>query len=142
VNMNLHKLPAEKKEVQLTASIDDDMLAYGDREMINTVVRNLINNAVKFSHKGGTVELRIQDKIKLFEVIVMDQGVGIPEENLKKLFRIDTKYKSAGTAGETGTGLGLVLCKEFIDKNTGDIWCKSNKHSGTEFHFTIPKYTD
>ena len=109
--------------------------------MINTVIRNLINNAVKFSNKGGTVEVKILNKIKLFEVIVSDHGVGIPAENVKKLFRIDEKYKSVGTAGESGTGLGLVLCKEFVDKNGGEIWCKTEEGSGTEFHFTIPRYT-
>ena len=141
VNMNLHILPAEKKGVVLTTNIADDLLAYGDREMINTVIRNLINNAVKFSNKGGAVEIKIHDKIKLFEVVVSDQGVGIQDENAKKLFHIDQKYKSVGTAGESGTGLGLVLCKEFVDKNGGKIWCKTKEGSGTEFHFTIPKYT-
>ncbi len=141
VNLNLHKLPAEKKGVLLTSNIDDDLQAYGDREMINTVIRNLINNAVKFSHKGGTVEVKIQDKINLFEIIVIDHGVGISAENVKKLFRIDEKYKSVGTAGETGSGLGLVLCKEFVDKNDGKIWCKTKEGSGTEFHFTISKYS-
>ncbi len=141
VNMNLHKLPAEKKGVVLTTNIADDLPAYGDREMINTVIRNLINNAVKFSSKGGVVEVKIHDTIKLFEVIVSDHGIGIPAGNIKKLFRIDEKYKSVGTAGETGTGLGLVLCKEFVDKNGGEIWCKTKEGSGSEFHFTIPKYT-
>ena len=141
VNMNLHKLPAEKKGVTLTSNIAADLPAYGDREMINTVIRNLINNAVKFSNKGGTVEVEILTKNKLFEVIVSDHGVGIPAGDVKKLFRIDEKYKSVGTAGESGTGLGLVLCKEFIDKNGGEIWCKTEEGSGTEFHFTIPRYT-
>jgi len=141
VNMNLHKLAAEKKAVVLTADIVDDLPAFGDREMINTVIRNLINNAVKFSNKDGTVEVKILDKIKLYEVVVSDRGVGITAENVKKLFRIDEKYKSVGTAGESGTGLGLVLCKEFVAKNGGEIWCKTKEGSGTDFHFTIPRYT-
>jgi len=141
VNINLNKLPAEKKGVVLTTGIPDDLTAYGDREMINTVIRNLINNAVKFSNKGGIVEVKVHENNKLFEVIVCDNGVGIPAENVKKLFHIDQKYKSVGTAGESGTGLGLVLCKEFVDKNGGEIWCKTREGSWTEFHFTIPKYT-
>ncbi|MCK5067672.1 MAG: HAMP domain-containing histidine kinase, partial [Bacteroidales bacterium] len=72
---------------------------------------------------------------------VSDHGVGIPAGDVKKLFRIDEKYKSVGTEGESGTGLGLVLCKEFVDKNGGEIWCKTEEGSGTEFHFTIPIYT-
>ena len=142
VNMNLHKIPAEKKGVQLTTNIVDDLPAYGDREMINTVIRNLINNAVKFSSKGGLVELKLIDKTKFFEIIIIDQGVGIPAGDVNKLFQIEEKYKSVGTAGEKGTGLGLVLCKEFIDKNGGEIWCKTREGSGTEFHFTVPKDTD
>jgi len=140
VNMNLHKLPAEKKGVVLNTNIADDLMAYGDREMISAVIRNLINNAVKFSNKGGTVEVKILDKKRLFEVIVSDQGVGIPAGDIRKLFRIDEKYKSVGTEGESGTGLGLVLCKEFVDKNGGEIWAKTEEGLGTEFHFTIPKY--
>ena len=125
----------------LTTNIADDLQGYGDREMINTVIRNLINNAVKFSNKGGLVEVKIHDKNKMFEVIVSDNGVGIPAENVKKIFHIEEKYKSVGTEGETGTGLGLVLCKEFVEKNGGEIWCKTKEGSGTEFYFTIPKYT-
>ncbi|MCP4312784.1 MAG: ATP-binding protein [Bacteroidetes bacterium] len=98
-------------------------------------------NTVKFSNKGGGVEVKILQKRKLFEVIVCDHGVGIPAGDVKKLFRIDEKYKSLGTEGESGTGLGLVLCKEFVDKNGGGIWCKTEEGSGTEFHFTIPRYT-
>ncbi len=142
VNMNLQKLPAEKKGVVLVTASTDDLQAYGDREMINTVIRNLINNAVKFSNKDGTVGVKILDKNMMFEVIVSDKGVGLSAENANKLFRIDKKYKSIGTAGETGTGLGLVLCKEFVEKNGGEIWCKTIESSGTDFHFTIPRYTD
>ncbi len=142
INLNLNKLPAEKKGVVLTTNIGDDLQAYGDREMTNTIIRNLINNAVKFSNKGGTVEIKIHDKIELFEIVVSDKGVGMSAGNVKKLFHIEEKYKSVGTAGESGTGLGLVLCKEFVNKNGGEIWCKTKEGSGTEFHFTIPRYTD
>ena len=142
VNMNLHKLPAEKKGVLITTNIVDDLQAFGDREMINTVIRNLINNAVKFSNKGGIVELMVHEETKFFEIIIRDQGVGIPAGNVNKLFHVEEKYKSVGTAGESGTGLGLVLCKEFVDKNGGEIWCKTMEGSGAEFHFTVPRYTD
>jgi PAS domain S-box-containing protein len=140
VNINLHQVPAEKKGVVLTSNADDEMFAYGDREMINTVIRNLINNAVKFSISGGTVEVEIHSSDKFIEVTVRDQGIGISEENIDKIFRIDQKYKSTGTAGETGTGLGLVLCLDFVEKNGGKIWCKSREGSGSSFHFTIPGF--
>ncbi len=142
INMNLNKLPADKKGVALTTNFADDLQAFGDREMTNTVIRNLINNAIKFSNKGGTVEMKILDKRELFEIVVSDRGVGISAGNVKKLFQIEEKHKSVGTAGESGTGLGLVLCKEFVDKNGGEIWCKTKEGSGTEFHFTIPRYSD
>lgn len=142
INLNLQKLPAEKKGVILTSESPDDLQAYGDREMINTVIRNLVNNAVKFSNKDGIVRVMVLDKNKMIEVIVSDKGVGMSAENATKLFYIDKKYKSVGTAGETGTGLGLILCKEFVEKNGGEIWCKTIEDSGTDFHFTIPGYTD
>jgi PAS domain S-box-containing protein len=140
MNINLHQVPAEKKGVVLTSNADDEMFAYGDREMINTVIRNLINNAVKFSVNGGTVEVEIHSTDKFIEVTVRDQGIGISEENIDKIFRIDQQYKSTGTAGETGTGLGLVLCLDFVQKNGGKIWCKSREGSGSSFHFTIPGF--
>jgi len=142
INLNLQKLPAEKKGVILTSESPDDLQAYGDREMINTVIRNLVNNAVKFSNKDGIVRVKVLYKNKMIEVIVSDMGVGMSAENATKLFYIDKKYKSVGTAGETGTGLGLILCKEFVEKNGGEIWCKTIEDSGTDFHFTIPGYTD
>jgi signal transduction histidine kinase/ligand-binding sensor domain-containing protein len=153
VNINLHKVPAETKGVILQCSLKEPIQAYGDREMINTVLRNLINNAVKFTDRGGTVEVivskrdvskkdvREQDLIqrdKFIEVQVKDEGVGMSPDDLQKLFRIDVKFKSKGTKGETGTGLGLILCKEFIEKNGGKIRVESKEGAGTSFFFTIP----
>ena len=139
VNLNLHQMPAEQKGIRLASSVEDEIYAYGDREMINTVIRNLVNNAVKFSHKGGNVEVGIVRRDdEILEVVVSDQGVGISDDNVDKIFRIDQKYKSTGTAGETGTGLGLVLCRDFVEKNGGKIWCKTREGSGSSFHFTLP----
>jgi len=81
----------------------------------------------------------VKEQPEGFEVMVKDQGVGISPENMQKLFRIDVKYKTNGTAGETGTGLGLLLCREFVEKNGGKIWCTSEEHIGTTFHFTLPR---
>jgi len=137
VNINLHKVPAEAKGVILQTSLRDDIQAYGDREMINTVLRNLINNAVKFTDKGA-VEIFVNKQDEYIEVQVKDEGVGISPENLQKLFHIDVKFKSKGTKGETGTGLGLILCKEFVEKNGGKIRVESKEGEGTSFFFTIP----
>jgi signal transduction histidine kinase len=140
VNINLHRVPAEEKGVLINSNVKEDFQAYGDREMINTVIRNLINNALKFSNKGGLVEVEIHRKDSLFEVEVRDQGIGISDENIDKIFRIDQKFKTHGTSGETGTGLGLVLCKDFVKKNGGEIWCKTKEGTGSSFYFTVPVY--
>ncbi len=138
INMNLHRVPAEKKGIRIDSEVPENLVAYGDREMINTVLRNLINNAVKYSNKGGEIGVEIAAEDGFWKVSVIDNGTGISEENIEKIFRIDAKYKSPGTEGEKGTGLGLILCKDFVEKNGGQIWCESEQGSGTSFFFTIP----
>jgi PAS domain S-box-containing protein len=140
VNINLHQVPAGEKGVILSSDIKEEFQAYGDREMINTVIRNLINNAIKFSFVGGTVEVGVKSKNKCFEVMVRDNGTGMTEEDVKKIFLIDQKFKTTGTGGETGTGLGLVLCMDFVHKNRGEIWCDTRVGKGSSFYFTIPVY--
>lgn len=137
-NINLHTVPAEKKGLCLKAVVADTCRAYGDSQMINTVLRNLVNNAVKFTEAGKEVVVSVRQNDKFLEVEVRDQGVGISKENLEKLFRIDVKYKTVGTSGEKGTGLGLILCYEFIIKNGGNIWCESELGKGSSFFFTVP----
>ena len=134
----MHRIPAEKKGIQLRTNVSDVCTAYADRQMINTVLRNLVNNAVKFTDSGKEVEVNVREEEKFMEVEVKDQGVGISPENLEKLFRIDVKYKTTGTSGEKGTGLGLILCHEFVQKNFGAIWCESELGKGSSFFFTIP----
>ncbi|MBN1416103.1 MAG: hypothetical protein JW973_13460 [Bacteroidales bacterium] len=139
VNVNLHKVAAKEKQIELRNHVKDDVFVFGDSEMINSVIRNLISNAVKYTPGNKTVEVDFKEQPGLCEVLVKDQGVGISHENMQKLFRIDVKYKTTGTAGEAGTGLGLVLCREFVEKNGGKIWCESQENVGTIFHFTIPR---
>ncbi len=138
VNMNLHRVPAEKKGIKFISELPEKVMALADREMINTVLRNLVNNAVKYSHTQGAIAVSIEETDHVIEVMVRDEGTGIAKENIEKIFRIDTKFKSPGTAGEKGTGLGLILCKDFVEKNGGRIWCESEEGSGTAFFFTIP----
>ncbi len=137
-NINLHKLSAEKKGIKLLSPLDDSIYAHGDREMINSVVRNLITNAVKFTDRDKKVEVIVRQKEMDIEVNVVDEGIGITRENMEKLFRIDKKIKSTGTAGEKGTGLGLIICKDFVEKNGGKITVLSKPGEGTTFRFTIP----
>jgi signal transduction histidine kinase len=104
---------------------------------MNTVIRNLISNAIKFTRIGGKIELsstKIDDKI---ELVVSDNGVGIDEEALSKLFRIDVQHTTKGTAEEKGTGLGLILCKEMVEKNGGSLRIESKVNEGTSFYITL-----
>lgn len=138
-NVNLYRMGAERKGISIINQIKDKVIAHGDRNTINTVIRNLAGNAVKFTSAGGTITFAISGKEDYWKVSVKDTGVGISTENLKHLFRIDKKLKTEGTEGEKGTGLGLVICKEFVEKNKGTIGVKSEEGKGTEFWFTVKK---
>ena len=137
-NINLHRIIADKKGIMLASPNEGEVYAYGDRDMINSVVRNLMTNAVKFTGSNRKVEVLVNPRENDVEVSVVDQGIGISEENLKRLFRIDEKFKSTGTAGEKGTGLGLIICREFVEKHGGEITVESRPGEGSRFSFTIP----
>ena len=137
-NINLHRLLAERKGIMLLSSEQDEIYADGDRDMINSVIRNLVTNAVKFTDKDRKVEIQLKTGEKDIEVRIVDEGIGIATEQVEKLFRIDEKFKSTGTAGEKGTGLGLIICKEFVEKNGGAITVKSAPGEGSVFSFTVP----
>lgn len=139
VNLNLHRAMAENKNITLMHEQKDNIIAFGDREMINTVIRNLVNNAIKFTTGGGMVKVETKLDDGEIHVMVKDNGTGISEGNLQKLFRIDVKYKTSGTSGEKGTGLGLILCKEFVEKNGGTITVESTINQGSIFGFTLPQ---
>lgn len=141
VNQNLEFLSAHAKEKQLTLknSITHKTLVYADFNMVNSVLRNLLSNAIKFTRPAGTVDVSARDAETLVEVAVADSGIGIGQEHFAKLFRIDVRYKRLGTAHEKGTGLGLILCKEFVEKNGGQIRIESEAGQGTTVKFTIPK---
>jgi signal transduction histidine kinase len=137
-NINLHRVPAERKGIHLQTELEENIMAFGDRDMINTVVRNLLSNAVKFTSEGKKIAVKVKKNSHDVEVRVKDEGLGIAKENLNMLFRIDMKFKSKGTHGERGTGLGLILCKEFIERHGGKIGVKSKVDKGSTFYFTIP----
>jgi signal transduction histidine kinase/response regulator of citrate/malate metabolism len=126
------------KEISITAEIIDDIQVIADKNMINTIVRNLISNAIKFTQRGGKVMISCRLKGKEVQVSVKDNGIGISKENIGKLFRIDSKFSRPGTDKETGTGLGLKLSREFVEKLGGRIWVESAENAGSEFIFTIP----
>ncbi len=136
-NVQLFASGADQKQITLRNSIPEGTQAYVDRNMIDTVIRNLISNALKFTDAGGTIEVWSQPTDDFIEIAVADTGTGISAENIAKLFRIDVKYIGLGTADEKGSGLGLLLCKELIEKNGGKIWVESEEGKGTTFRFTL-----
>jgi PAS domain S-box-containing protein len=136
---NLYNIVAQKKQVIISNEIQPLTRVYADKNMINTIVRNLISNAIKFSRTGGEIKISSKSNGEMVEISVQDEGIGMSKENLNKLFRIDTYHSTAGTLGETGTGLGLILCKEFIEKHNGRIKVTSTEGVGTTLSFTLSK---
>ena len=128
-----------KKELSVENNIPEESLVFADRYMIATVIRNLLSNAVKFSYPGGKISLEARLNESHVSYKVTDSGIGIPEENMKRLFRIDGGLSTPGTEKEKGTGLGLILCREFVEKNKGTIRAESTPGKGTTFTFTLPK---
>jgi len=137
-NLSVMRTMAYNKKINLTSKITEDYLIIADRDMIKAVLRNLLNNALKFTCINGEVSVTaIKEKDNIL-ISVKDNGIGIPKNDMDKLFRIDIKYTKVGTNEERGTGLGLLLCKEFVDQHKGKIWVESNEGQGCEFKFTIP----
>lgn len=137
-NIDLLKMNAEKKGINLYSEIDKKTMVHADVNMINAVLRNLISNAIKFTEQQGSVWVSSKRTNGKVAVSVHDTGIGISKDNLKKLFRIDLKHSTPGTEDEKGTGLGLNLCKEFVEKNGGRIKVESSPGEGTVITFTVP----
>lgn len=111
---------------------------YADKNMIELVIRNLISNAIKFTPENGNIFISLSENMNFLQIEIRDNGIGISKEDQEKLFMIDSNFSKKGTGGEKGTGLGLIICKEFIEKNGGKIWVKSQPAEGSSFYFTIP----
>jgi signal transduction histidine kinase len=126
------------KNIAMENRVDDRIMAFADPNIINLVLRNLILNAIKFTENGGRIWVTATEKENGILVTVSDNGIGIRPEVKKMLFEKTSGYSTRGTANEKGTGLGLILCKEFIEKNGGRIWLESEMGKGTTFYFTIP----
>lgn len=135
---DIFKLKADEKNITLENNVDEKIEIFADENMVKTILRNLVSNAINFTKSSGNV--KILSKLKDDEVVVTvkDDGAGISEENQKKLFRIDKKHIGRNTEGEKGTGLGLILCKEFIEKHGKEIWVESELGKGSRFNFTLP----
>jgi len=137
-NIKNLNLPASNKKISLKSELEENLFIVTDRNMINTVLRNLLSNAIKFTFKNGNVIVRVDQTPQEVTITVKDTGIGISKEIAVLLFRIDNSVSITGTDKEQGTGLGLKLCKEFVDKLGGRIWVESTENKGSEFKFSIP----
>jgi two-component system, sensor histidine kinase and response regulator len=138
---NLLRLQAESKAIFLNSKAEPDTFIYADKDMITLVLRNLLSNAIKFTPKDGEIQVGACIKDNMVEVYVKDSGIGISKENMEKIFG-NNYFSTNGTANESGTGLGLMLCKEFLTKNGGDIYVESEEGKGSKFIFNIPTSTN
>lgn len=135
---HLYDEVAKQKLITIKKELPGDLIIFADKHMLSTVFRNLFSNAVKFTKSGGEVVISAVLKENNVVFSLTDNGVGIAEKNINKLFRIDQSYSTQGTNNEIGTGLGLILCKEFIEKCNGKIWVESVLGVGTTFSFSLP----
>jgi len=130
---------AESKNIKLISEVPNTIFAYADNYVINTVLRNLVSNAIKFSNENGTVKISTKEIDNKIHVYISDSGVGIDPKNQSKIFKIEEKYSTSGTKNEIGSGLGLILCKELIEKQYGTLRFESEPGKGTTFIFTLDK---
>jgi PAS domain S-box-containing protein len=131
-------LNAKAKNITINCLTTDHQIVFADNDMLKTVMRNLVSNAIKFTNKGGAININAKENPENVTISISDNGIGIKPDDLKKLFNISEFITTTGTAKETGTGLGLLLCKEFVEKHGGKIWVESVYGKGSEFKFTLP----
>ena len=129
----------EQKQIRIISNIPDKLCAYVDRNMVKTIFRNLIVNAAKFTDKNGEIIISASENEQFVEISIKDTGIGLSPDSIEKIFDMEKITSADGTSNETGTGLGLLLCKEFIEIEGGKIWVESNLGKGSEFKFTLPK---
>jgi signal transduction histidine kinase len=132
---------ARGKGLALSYSVDADIPreVRGDAGFLRQIITNLISNAIKFTNIGGQIDIYSSPEQTFVKITVADNGVGINEDVQNKLFKLETNLTSIGTANEKGSGLGLLLCKEFVVKHGGKIWIESKPGKGSKFNFTLPK---
>jgi len=132
---------SRNKGIMITVNVADELIVFTDRNMLDTILRNLISNAIKFTPSGGTIVVKSERKTDgSVEIKVIDSGIGMNEEMINNLFLLTSNTGRKGTAGETSSGLGLLLCKEFLDINGGKIWVESEVGKGSTFFFTVPEH--
>jgi signal transduction histidine kinase/Tfp pilus assembly protein PilF len=133
---------AEKKEISINTQIPCDLKLFSDKNMFQAVIRNIVLNAIKFTPKKGTIGIHALENPDNITITIKDSGIGIPHNLINDIFKSDTKNNRVGTENEPSTGLGLVLCKEFVEKHNGQIWAESEEGKGSIFHICFPKKTN
>ncbi len=138
-NISLLNANASAKKIELINQVHDNVFVTADLNMLQSVIQNLISNAIKFTNSGGQVTISSEAKNDTIEISIKDTGVGMSKEDIENIFRIDKHHSTLGTAQEKGTGLGLIICKELVEKNNGKIWIESELKKGSKFIFTLNK---
>jgi PAS domain S-box-containing protein len=138
-NIELLVSGANRKEIHILFNVDDDLSVFADEDSISLVIRNLLSNAIKFTPNQGTIEVFIKKGDSYIEIEIVDNGVGMTKEVLDSLFNTNTSVSTMGTNNEKGSGLGLILCKEFVERNGGQIRAESTPGKGSKFIFTVPR---
>ena len=133
------KLQAQQKHISQTNQVEECYVK-ADKNMIAAVIRNLVVNGIKFTHPGGKITIDLEKAKTEIIISVSDTGIGIVEEKRDRIFGVNSNKSTTGTANETGTGLGLLLCKEYVERNGGHIWLESEVGKGTTFFFTLPAF--
>jgi signal transduction histidine kinase len=136
-NINFLAATAENKKIRIINEISLETFVFADIDQIKLVFRNLISNAIKFTLSEGDIRIYAQIKDTQLEIAIEDDGVGIPVQKLETIFR-DSGVSTLGTQQEKGTGLGLLLCKDFVESNGGEIWVESEEGKGSTFYFSLP----
>ncbi len=137
-NISVFTTDAGQKQILLRSTIQEQFVVWADSDMIDMVVTNLLSNAIKFTPEGGTINISAEQREHDIVISISDSGIGMRAEHISNLFRIDVQYQQKGTAGEKGTGLGLIICKKLLESNGGDIWVESGIGNGTTFRFSLP----
>jgi len=141
-NLKILKSMALKKNINLSAESIDNIIVFADEEMLNSILINLISNAIKFTRRGGEVCVSARGKGSFTEVFIKDNGIGMDEDTLFKLFKLKVNKSRPGTENETGTGLGLSITQRYVEKNGGTLDVVSELNKGTSFSFTVPNHTE
>lgn len=131
---------AKQKHILLNHSISSDLNVIADLQMVKTIIRNLISNALKFTDPGAKINLSASESKPFVEITIQDTGIGMSQEDQQKIFKTDPIHLTTGSNNGHGTGLGLLLCKDFVELHGGKIWMESEQGKGSTFKFTLPRY--